>query len=93
MTFFKKLFMMVPYSIRRKLVSQVRQKSAQNKKKDQYIMDVEPSSLIKELRDFKIDTIIHGHTHKWGIKNYSHCAMKYTEYILSDWMTHPCFVL
>lgn len=87
--YFPKLFLMLPLSLRKKLVAEVRQRSQSNRNKDYAILDVVPEVMLPEMKKKSANILIHGHTHKPMLRNYDYNDRKYTEYVLSDWDNDP----
>ena len=83
------LFLCLPYSIRQSLVSQVRSYSQHNTKKLPETMQTVPAEMLKDLRRFGTDTLIHGHTHQPGLKTYPDGVKTWKEFTLSDWDENP----
>ena len=54
-------------------------------------MDVLLKSVIKHMSQYKITTLIHGHTHKPGLTTYDHNSQELKRYVLSDWDDSPKF--
>ncbi|RLA07765.1 MAG: UDP-2,3-diacylglucosamine diphosphatase [Gammaproteobacteria bacterium] len=54
-----------------------------NQKKDNEILDVSENLINEFVKKYKINTIIHGHTHKPA----KHTMKNYTRYVTSDWYT------
>jgi len=86
---FCSLFVCLPLKLRKKLVDQVRQHSMSNTSKTLEQMDVVAETVIKVMKDHKINTLIHGHTHKSGLTNYELNGVKLQRYVLSDWDDNP----
>ncbi len=88
-TLFTKLFLCLPLSYRLKLVNKIRQKSQENTYKTTEIMDVVDASIIKNMKKYKVFSLIHGHTHKPGVTSYSAQGQSLQRYVLSDWDAIP----
>lgn len=86
---FKPLFLLLPLSIREKLVNSIRIKSQNNEDKPLDQMDVVPESVIDHMIQFNVKTLIHGHTHRPGITHYEHFTLTLQRYVLSDWDEIP----
>ncbi|RUR12811.1 UDP-2,3-diacylglucosamine diphosphatase [Legionella sp. km772] len=84
---FSWLFLCLPLAYRLKLVNKVRQISQNNQHKAMEAMDVSVESLIKHMRQMKVKTLIHGHTHKQGMSAYE--GGEFKRYVLSDWDDMP----
>lgn len=86
---FIKVFLHLPLSLRNRLVNKVRQHSQNNKKKDVLAMDVVEVTMLTHMQQHNIGILIHGHTHKPGLRNYEYNKNKYSQYVLSDWDNSP----
>lgn len=82
---FPKVFLKLPYSIRNKLVQQVRMYSQASRQKDKAAMDTTLTAIINHMRKMGVKTLIHGHTHKPKIELHSVNNINYKQIILSDW--------
>ncbi|OGO91568.1 MAG: UDP-2,3-diacylglucosamine diphosphatase [Coxiella sp. RIFCSPHIGHO2_12_FULL_44_14] len=66
--FLRHLFLMIPLSMRRKIAAQVRKKSQQhNLNTPSDITDVAPEAVMRMLTQYRVDLLIHGHTHQPNI--------------------------
>lgn len=88
---FYRLFMLCSGKIRRKIVARVRIRSQTNNKSQQKLTIV-LKSMLKDMRDFKTNTLIHGHIHKPGINVHDYKGKKYKQYVVSDWDDNPTMV-
>jgi UDP-2,3-diacylglucosamine hydrolase len=87
---FINLFLMLPRATRINLVRRVRQYSAtSHAKTETFIMDVVPDTLIRHMNRLKVNTVIHGHTHKPGLTAHRYDSFTYHQYVLSDWDDNP----
>ncbi|KTC98023.1 UDP-2,3-diacylglucosamine diphosphatase [Legionella erythra] len=86
---FISFFLRLPFSYRNQLVSHIRQRSQQQRNKDERMMDVVVSIVLKDLRHHGVQRVIHGHTHKPGLSAYHEQALDYYRYVLSDWDDTP----
>lgn len=79
-------FLAQPFDERLKQVLALRQKSAKAMQaKDEYIMDVNQDTVSKTLQDFEVTTLIHGHTHRPAVHEFSVAGQNATRYVLGDW--------
>ena len=53
--------------------------------KDEVIMDVNETEVIRIFNEYKVDMIIHGHTHRPNIHNLVIDGKKYKRIVLGDW--------
>jgi UDP-2,3-diacylglucosamine hydrolase len=86
---FPLLFLQLPLHFRERLVNKVRDfsQTKQNKPLDE--MDVVADSVVNHMSQFKIKTLIHGHTHKPGLTVYKEISPELKRYVLSDWDDTP----
>jgi UDP-2,3-diacylglucosamine hydrolase len=84
---FRFLFLKIPYSLRVKLVSTVRNHSQNNVKKTWEKMGIDSETMVNHMLKLKADTIIHGHIHQPGLKY--HIDGKIQQFVLSDWDDNP----
>ncbi|ASQ45956.1 UDP-2,3-diacylglucosamine diphosphatase [Legionella clemsonensis] len=86
---FIQLFLHLPLSLRQRLVNKVRQHSQNNKSKSISDMNVVETTMLNHMQTQNINILIHGHTHKPGLRNYEYNKNKYSQYVLSDWDNNP----
>lgn len=86
---FSTLFLRLPYRFRSKLVSQVRQRSQNNKHKTSDVMAIVFSVMLAHMRQMKVKIVIHGHIHQPGLIHHSIWDTNFEQYILSDWDDNP----
>lgn len=86
---FIRLFLSVPFRFRQQWVSQIRQKSQENRNKAAWVVDVVPDAVLSHLRRLGVPRVIHGHTHKPGLSEYQDQGEDYYRYVLSDWDDTP----
>lgn len=91
-TLFRRLFLQIPYAVRARIVTRVRQQSQTHRNKPAAIMDVVPSSVTQHLRQWRAGILIHGHTHKPGLSVHVDQGMVFQRYVLSDWDDIPEFL-
>jgi len=87
--FFPKLFLLLPFKVRAKLVYKVREHSASHRSKPASQLAVVPSSMLTHMEQMKVKTLIHGHTHQPGLSIHQHQGESYRQYVLSDWDDNP----
>lgn len=85
---FPKLFLQIPFKFRNRLVNGVRQISQAGQYKPEN-MDVVPEVMLAHMKQFKVSTLIHGHTHKFGLTRHNADGAIFNQYILSDWDDSP----
>lgn len=86
---FSSLFLQLPYALRARLVSTVRNTSQNNRYKTAENMDVVPESMLSHMTQLNVFTVIHGHTHKPGLVIHQSQNQSYYQYVLSDWDDNP----
>ena len=89
---FTTLFLSLPLSYRERLVNKVRTLSQSNQNKSMEEMDVVPAAVTKHMSQYKVTTLIHGHTHKPGLTNFTNNLQEFKRYVLSDWDDSPKFL-
>lgn len=86
---FHKVFLRIPFKLRNKMVTKVRQRSQTNRSKTMAQMDVVVQPMISHMDAKSVKILIHGHTHKVGLRNHAYNGNIYTQYVLSDWDENP----
>ncbi|HAT1866470.1 TPA: UDP-2,3-diacylglucosamine diphosphatase [Legionella pneumophila] len=86
---FSFLFLRLPLSIRKRLVNGVRKISLNNHHKSIEQMDIVKEAAIRHMSENNTEILIHGHTHKPSLTNYSYEGKILTRYVLSDWDDIP----
>lgn len=82
----KSLFRLLPSATRRKIGQDLRAKSSQGKEsKSAEIMDVNQSTVIRTMEHFKVNQIIHGHTHRPDVHRFGRSDEQLERYVLGDW--------
>lgn len=78
----QKLFLQLPQSVRFKVYRHIDQKSKQGKEhKTIEIMDATPRAIQYTLKQYQAKRIIHGHTHRPHLHEYS----EYQRWVVGDW--------
>ena len=86
---FPRLFLLLPFPFRSKLVNEVRQRSQANRNKTTVDMDIVTSVMIDHMRRLDLSILIHGHIHKPGLTTHKYEGNNYLQYVLSDWDDKP----
>lgn len=84
----QRLFLSLPFRIRKKIVQRMRAKSiAQGKILDEKIMDASEQTIAEDLEKFQVEIMIHGHVHRPGVHAYWNTQRKQWQwrYVLADW--------
>ncbi|MFC3907629.1 UDP-2,3-diacylglucosamine diphosphatase [Legionella dresdenensis] len=82
-------FLRLPLFVRNRLVAGVRQISRTKHYKNNAVFDVVPEAMRSHMTSLKLHNLIHGHTHKPGVKDYTWDSLQYKQYVLSDWDDMP----
>jgi UDP-2,3-diacylglucosamine hydrolase len=88
-SWFTRLFLQLPLKLRTKLVKKVRQHSQANNTKTAAQMDVVLEPMLAHMQEQAVTLLIHGHTHKPGLRNHVYNNNIYSQYVLSDWDDSP----
>ncbi|TAL61349.1 MAG: UDP-2,3-diacylglucosamine diphosphatase [Legionella sp.] len=86
---FSTIFLSLPLKFRKKLANRLREQSMNGITKTTEEMDVVAESVIKQMQEFNVKTLIHGHTHKPGLTKYQVKDATLKRYVLSDWDDTP----
>ncbi|WP_318511361.1 UDP-2,3-diacylglucosamine diphosphatase [Photobacterium leiognathi] len=87
--FIQWLFFRIPLSKRIQIGEKFRNNSSKNNQmKSQSIMDVTASEVIRVMREFHVDQMIHGHTHRPDIHSLTVDDKPATRIVLGDWYEH-----
>lgn len=80
------LYLLLPLFIRQKIANKIRGQSTQrNQEKQQEIMDVTTTEVIKHLRENKLRVMIHGHTHRPAIHEFEVDGKLCKRVVLGAW--------
>lgn len=81
-----KLMLALPLSLRKKLAENGRKISQKNHKGlSAEIMDVTPSEVVRVMKEFQVNTFIHGHTHRPNIHDFDIDGVHRQRIVLGDW--------
>jgi UDP-2,3-diacylglucosamine hydrolase len=86
--YFSRLFLMVPFAIRNKLVHGVRKYSRSGQYQPE-TMDVVAKDMLHHMQSCQVATVIHGHTHKPGMTTHDCDGQIFRQFVLSDWDDSP----
>lgn len=86
---FYKLFLTIPYNIRKKLVMTIRHHSQVNQNKPSWKMEIVSNVLLSHMTKKKVKSVIHGHIHQPGLKTHHYHGKELAQFILSDWDDDP----
>ena len=87
--FTRKLFLSFPYGLRTSLVNGLRpfmRRSVMNKPPD--IIDVDQTAVASTMRQHGVSELIHGHTHRPGIHQFTLDGQAASRIVLGDWYEH-----
>lgn len=90
----QKLFLAMPLSIRQRISDKIKAKSKQKKQyKQAQIMDVNPAAVRQEMKQHKVNLLLHGHTHRPAIhKLESIQTIPSYRIVLGDWHPEPSYI-
>ena len=74
------------------MVNSARRLSQSQTIRDSAVMDVVKSDVIKSMRNYRADILIHGHTHRPCHEILTEGQQKLERYVLSDWDDNPVFL-
>ena len=84
--FIKWIYSIMPYALRKKIARNVRSYAADAvQKKPVEITDVTQDAVIKTMKEFNVDTLIHGHTHRRAMHDVSLGERQAQRIVLGDW--------
>jgi UDP-2,3-diacylglucosamine hydrolase len=84
--FIQKLFLLLPLSLRRKIASEMREKSRlYTSIAASDIMDVTQDEVLRVMQKHRVSCLIHGHTHKPYFHEFLLQQIPMTRIVLSDW--------
>ena len=84
--FFQCIARRLPLFMRKRLMTRYKTQSAQYKpKKTPDMMDVEKATVDKFMQKYQVHYLIHGHTHKGKIHEFTHNNQKITRIVLHNW--------
>ncbi|WP_318480651.1 UDP-2,3-diacylglucosamine diphosphatase [Photobacterium leiognathi] len=87
--FIQWLFFRIPLSKRIQIGEKFRNNSSKNNQmKSQSIMDVTTSEVVRVMKEFHVDQMIHGHTHRPDIHSLTVDDKPATRIVLGDWYEH-----
>ncbi|WP_318459433.1 UDP-2,3-diacylglucosamine diphosphatase [Photobacterium leiognathi] len=87
--FIQWLFFRIPLSKRIQIGEKFRNNSSKNNQmKSQSIMDVTASEVVRVMKEFHVDQMIHGHTHRPDIHSLTVDDKPATRIVLGDWYEH-----
>ena len=88
------LFLLIPLNIRKKIARKLRSNSQKNYKNKSFaIMDAVPDTIKKIMSSYKVDFLIHGHTHRPNIHYFWCNGEQKQRIVLSDWETTGHYLL
>lgn len=85
----QRAFLSLPLERRRALAAEARAGSqAHLAQADQYITDVSQAAVEQVMREARVSTLLHGHTHRPGIHRFTLDGGECTRIVLGDWHHH-----
>lgn len=91
----QKLFLTMPLAIRQHISNKIKAKSKQQKQyKQAQIMDVNPATVRQIMKTYRVQLLLHGHTHRPAIHSLDtiHGEPGY-RVVLGDWHQHPSYIV
>ena len=89
--FLQYCFLMLPATYRQRISDKIKQKSHNKKQyKSAGIMDVNHNEVDRVMAKFRVDYLLHGHTHRPGIHDLGHEQYRI---VLGDWEKQPSFIV
>lgn len=91
---FIKQFLSQPIQQRLAIANEIREKSGEAKSmKAEDIMDVNQTAVIEIMREYDVRHIIHGHTHRPGVHEFSLDGIDASRYVLGEWRNGSAWVM
>jgi UDP-2,3-diacylglucosamine hydrolase len=85
----QKMMLARPLADRQQMARQLREMSmAKNQGKEEYIMDVTPEEVVKEMEAHNVQRMIHGHTHRPAVHDLEANGQPARRIVLGDWESH-----
>ena len=89
--FLQYCFLLLPATFRQGISDKIKQKSHQKKQhKSAEIMDVNCKEVDRVMAKFRVDYLLHGHTHRPAIHDLGHAQYRI---VLGDWQKQPSFII
>ena len=90
----QKSFLSKPLDERRAFAARARAESrTQTKSKAEYIMDVNQQTVAGIMRQYQVNRLIHGHTHRPAIHSFTESGQKKKRIVLGDWYKQGSILL
>lgn len=86
---FPRIFMRLPFELRKRLVDKVRESSQANRSKPESQMEIVASTMLEHMQQSHVAIVVHGHIHKPGVTTHDDRGVTYRQYVLSDWDDNP----
>lgn len=84
--FIKWIYSITPYPLRKKIARNVRSYTADAvQKKKPEVIDVTERAVLDTLKEYNVETLIHGHTHRQAIHDINSDVVKAKRIVLGDW--------
>ena len=89
-----RLFLHVPFSLRHSIWHGIRGITRRTTaRKAPCIIDVQQNAVEKAMRRHDVLDLIHGHTHRQGVHEFSLCGRSARRYVLGDWYESDCVLV
>jgi UDP-2,3-diacylglucosamine hydrolase len=92
--FIKWIYFIMPYALRKKIARNVRSYAADAvQKKSPEITDVTQTAVKETMNNYKVETLIHGHTHRQAIHDIDLNGTTAKRIVLGDWYEKDCVLI
>ena len=89
--FYNIFFLLLPATFRQSISDKIKQKSHHKKQhKSAEIMDVNHKEVDRVMAKFRVNYLLHGHTHRPAIHDLGHEQYRI---VLGDWQKQPSFIV
>jgi len=90
----KWIYFIMPFALRKRIARDVRSYAADAvQKKSPEIIDASQNTVLKIMTDFKVTTLIHGHTHRQAIHDIDLKGTPIQRIVLGDWYEKDCVLV
>ncbi len=90
----KWIYFIMPFGLRKRIARDVRSYAADAvQKKSPEITDVAQSTVLETMKNFNVETLIHGHTHRQAIHEVDINGTSAKRIVLGDWYEKDCILI
>lgn len=90
----KWVYFIMPFSLRKRIARDVRSYTVDAvQKKSPKITDVAQKTVLETMKDFNVETLIHGHTHRQAIHEVDLNGTAAQRIVLGDWYEKDCVLI